>query len=188
MRNRSSLLTVVAAAVAILASGEAHAQAPWAFAKTNGAWAPTAVASFTPSVDVLVFNVATKAVPLSTVKQMTFQVVGTGVNSEVVNFQLVFFPDGLGTPGIVVGTNTGAGWGPGKSHVVTIDLQTPVAFQGANSGYFALRAGVSGPRTFFFQPQLQTVTVAGGANGVARLIQDTEDLPLPGDSFFVSAN
>lgn len=184
MKNRSSLAAAIAASIAVLASGEARAAAPWTFAKTNGAWTPTAVAPSTAGIDALVFNVATTAVPLEVVKQMTFQVTGTGRTAEVANFQLVFYPDGLGTPGIVVGSNTGTGWGPGQSHVVTIDLHTPVAFRGANSGFFALRVDVNGPRTFFFQPELRTVTVVSA--GVARLVRETEDLPLPGDSFFVN--
>jgi hypothetical protein len=184
MKNRSFLVAAIAASITILASGEARAAPPWSFAKTNGAWTPNAVASSTPALDVLVFNVATTAVPLSTVKQMTFQVTGTGRTAEVANFQLVFYRDGLGTPGMVVGSNTGAGWGPGKSHVVVIDLATPVAFQGAASGFFALRVDVNAPRTFFFQPELRTVTMV--SEGVARLVRETEDLPLPGDSFYVN--
>jgi hypothetical protein len=187
MRTPSSLLAVVAASIAALAPGEALAA--WTFTKSPALWERQAVVSATPGLDAMVFNVTAAGTGLARVTRMAFQVTGTLQTAEVTNFQLVYYPDGLAGTAVVVGTNSGSGWGRGATtSIVSIDLAAPLTLQtdlsGVSTGAFALRVDVNGARSFSFQPQLQTVTIE--TDGVERNLVETGDLPLPGDSFYVN--
>jgi hypothetical protein len=194
MTTRTSLLAAVAASIAVLASGRALAQtttaapaAPpgktWSFSTGNARPGSRAVAA-ARAVNAMVFTVSANGVAQTRVTKMGFMVTGTLQNSDVANFQLVFYPNGVASPGVVVGSSTGSTWAPGKtSSIVNIDLASPFDVQGAFTGIFELRVDVNGVRSFDFQPQLQTVTVASGV--VEQYVLDTDDLPLPGDSLVV---
>ncbi len=186
MRTPSSLLAVVAASITALASGRALAATNWTFTKSPGPWDRHGVAAPASDLDAMVFNLTVAGVAPTRVTRMAFMVTGTLQTAELANFELVFYPAGLASPGVVVGSNTGSGWAVGPTtSTVSIDLTAPIAVQGdIFTGVFALRVDVNGARSFFFQPQLQTVTIEN--DGVERYLVDTEDLPLPGDSFYVN--
>lgn len=189
MRTPSSLLAVVAASFGALAPAGALASESWAFTKSPAPWAPHAVGSAATGLEAMVFDVAATGIASSRVTRMAFLVTGTAHTAEVVNFQLVYYPGGPGSSGVVVGSNSGSGWAPGPATaVVSIALASPLALptdlSGFSTGVFALRVDVNGGRTFFFQPQLQTVTVESG--GAERYVVATGDLPLSGDSFYVN--
>lgn len=175
MRTKSSLLAVVAS-IAALASRDALADTSWTF--TKGPLTEHAIAS-TQGLDAMVFtvNAPTAGAPVT---RMAFMVTGTVRASEVANFRLLYYPSGLTGTAWVVGSTTASGIG--QSAIVDISLASPLTF---TTGVFALRVDVNGSRSFFFQPQLQSVAVT--SNGVERyLLAETEDLPLPGDSFHVN--
>jgi hypothetical protein len=97
----------------------------------------------------------------------------------------MYYPAGLGTAGVVVGTNTGAAFAPGgRTAIVSVDVANPIALEGNFAGFFGLRAAVQGTRAFFVTAQLQTVTVENG--GVERFLVETEDLPMSGDTYYVN--
>jgi hypothetical protein len=189
MRTQTTLLAAVAASITLLASGDAFAQAapavanPWTFTM------PVAPASYAvaaaPGLDAMVFNVTAAGVGPTRVTRMSFVVKGSVNTREVANFQLVYYPAGLGNPGYVVGSNAGTGFAPaGKTSTIDIDLASPIAFEGSFAGDFALRVDVSGTRSYFFTPRLQTVTIESG--GLVRYLTETEDLPMQGDLFYVN--
>jgi hypothetical protein len=180
MKTRTSLLAAAVAVVTALAPAASHA-AVWTFTKSGAPWAAHAVTFAQPALDSLTFDVAASGAAPAAVTRMIFQVSGSVKSPEVANFQLVYYP-GPGRSGVVVGT--GSSPIGVTSSVLTIDLTTPVALQGDFAGTFALRLDVNGARAFFFQPQLQTVTIDEG--GVIRNVMETGDLPMPGDSFYVN--
>jgi hypothetical protein len=205
MMTPRSLLAVAAASVATLLPATGLAQvaavAPagpaWSFdadaAPTNAnpnslnrnAKATARAPAFATGLDAMVFNVSASGLGLSRVTRMSFAVTGTGLNGEVANFDLVYFPSGITGGGVVVGSTKGSAWGPGRtSSFVDIDLVAPFDVQGTFSGVFALRVDVNAFRTFFFQPELRSVTVDSG--GVTQLVTDTGDLPMKGDVLAVN--
>jgi hypothetical protein len=188
MRTQTTLLAAVAS-ITLLASGDAFAQAtpavatPWTFTTTTQP--STFSVAPAPAIDAMVFNVSATGVGPTRVTRMTFVVKGTVHTSEVANFQLVYYPAGLGSPGVVVGSNAGVGFAPpGKTSIVHIDLATPIDFQGNFTGDFSLKMDVNGARSYFFTPRLQTVTIESA--GVARFVSETGDLPLQGDMIYVN--
>jgi hypothetical protein len=190
MRTPSSLLAAVAASMVALASGKALAAEAWNFTKSPAPWASHAVGSSALGVDAMVVNVSATGIGLARVTRMAFMVTGTLHTAEVGNYQLVYYPNGLSGSGLVVGSSSGSSWAPGiTTSIVSIALASPLALSfdsttGISSGVFMLRADVSAARSFFFQPQLQTVTVENA--GVERPVTTTGDLPLLGDSFYVN--
>jgi hypothetical protein len=208
MMTPRSLLAVAAASVATLLPATGLAQAvdaapvapaapAWAFiadAAPNGAnpnslnrnaKAIRRAPAFASGLDAMVFNVSASGLGLSRVTRMSFLVSGTGLNGEVANFQLMFFPSGITGGAVVVGQTQGSAWGPGKTtSFVDIDLVAPFDVQGAFSGVFALRVDVNGFRTFQFQPELRSVTVV--SDGGTQLVTDTGDLPMKGDVLAVN--
>lgn len=190
MRTPSSLLAAVAASIVALTSGKAVAADAWTFTKSPDIWwASHSVSSSVAGLDALVFDVAATGIGQARVTRMSFQVTGTLRTAEVANYQLHYYPNGLAHSGTVVGSNSGSGWAPGRNTaVVNIDLAAPLALQtdstGVSSGIFVLQVDVNGARSFFFQTQLQTVTIENG--GVERYVAATGDLPLAGDSFHVN--
>jgi hypothetical protein len=186
MRTRSSLFPVILVCFAALAPVRALSAIPagtastWAFAKSGAPWAAHAVTFAQPALDTLIFDVSASGAAGTRITGMTFQVSGTVKSPEVANFQLVYYPGPGRGGGVVVGTGS-APIGV-TSSVLTIDLAAPIALQADFTGTFALRLDVNGARAFFFQPQLQTVTVDEG--GVLRNV--LADLPMLGDSFYVN--
>ncbi|MFL5261719.1 MAG: hypothetical protein ACJ79R_13100 [Anaeromyxobacteraceae bacterium] len=184
MRTQSSLLAVIAASITALATGDARADTTWTFTGVNPR-ATYAVASPKNGVDAMVFHVTASAVAPMRLVRMAFQVMGTVQSAEVTNYELVYYPTGLGTGGVVVGSNTGAAFAPGgRTSIVSVDVATPIALQGNFAGFFALRAAVQGTRAYFVTAQLQTVTLEDG--GVERFLMETEDLPMSGDTYYVN--
>jgi hypothetical protein len=190
MKTPSSLLAAVAASMIAFTSGEALAADSWTFAKSPEPWAPHSVGSSSLGLSAMSFNVSATGIGAARVTRMAFMVTGTLHTAEVGNYQLVYYPNGLGGSGLVVGSTSGSTWAPAATTaIVSIPIAAPIALSvdpmtGISSGVFALRVDVSGGRSFFFQPQLQTVTVENG--GVERLVLATGDLPMPGDSFYVN--
>ena len=184
MRTPSSLRAVVAASlIAALTSGYALADTTWTFTKSPAPRATRAVAS-AAGLDAMVFNVTAAGVGLTRVTRMAFMVMGTLQRADFDNLQLVYYQHGLAGPGVVVGSEAGAGLAPGERTLVSIDVTAPIAIQGDYAGVFALRADVKGTRSFFFVAQLQRVTIE--QDGVERNLTETEDLPMQGDTFYVN--
>ena len=184
MKTLTSLLAVVTASITALAPDLARADTTWTFASV-AARSPAVAAAARAPVDAMVFNVTAAAVAPTNITRMAFVVSGTVKNAELANFQLVYYPNGLAAPGVVVGSNAAAAFAPGgTTDTVSIDLATPIALQGNYSGMFALRGDVNGVRSFFFAPRLQTVTVVQGA--AERFLIETEDLPMSGSTFYVN--
>ena len=186
MKSRSSFFVLVAVAIALLASADARADTTWTFTKSPAAQAIYA-AQPQPGFDAMVFNVGATGVGLTHVTRMAFVLKGRVHAPQVANFDLVYYPAGIGGPGVVVGSNAGAGFAPaGPRSVVNIDLASPIAVQGDFTGAFALRMDVNGAgaSSFFFAPRLQTVTIEQG--GIVQDLVQTEDLPMQGDTFYVN--
>lgn len=190
MKTPNPLLAAVAASIVSLASGRALAADAWNFTKNPTPWASHSVGSSALGLDAMVFGVTATGIGTARVTRMAFMVTGTLHAAEVANYRLVYYPNGLTGSAVVLGSNSGSGWAPGAtSSIVSIDLAAPLALQtdsttGISTGVFALRVDVNGARSFFFQPQLQTVTVENG--GVMQYVVATGDLPLTGDSFYVN--
>ncbi|MFL5279194.1 MAG: hypothetical protein ACJ79T_22175 [Myxococcales bacterium] len=171
------------AVVAILVLAAASAQAaPWTFTKLS---APQPLAAPAQGAETLVFQVGSGSATGASITRMRFQVTGNLPVGSVTTFELVAYPAGRGAPGVIVGTNDGSTWRPNAAKAVfEIPLTTPLAV-GPSSVTFALRANVKGGSTFFFNTGLQTVHVSEG--GVERfLLDDTEDLPMSGDTLQVN--
>jgi hypothetical protein len=184
VKTLTSLLALVTASITALAPGQARADTTWTFANVAARSTAATAAAHGP-VDAMVFNVTAAAVAPTSITRMVFVVDGTVNNAELANFQLVYYPNGPASPGVVVGSNTGAAFAPGgTTGALRIDLANPIALQGNYSGLFALRSDVNGVRSFFFAPRLQTVTVNQG--GADRFLMETEDLPMSGSMFYVN--
>ena len=197
---RPLLAAVIAvSAAAVLAPAGAHAQtaalqprliavaptttAAWTF--TTAAWTPRVTAAPATVGDSIAFDV--NAVPLAPaqVTQMSFQIMGSLQPGDVSSFELVYYPNGLANPGVVVATNSGASFAHGaKSDILSFDLTAPISVAGAYTGSFALRANVNGARKYSFQPRLQTVVINDGAG--PRFVVESETLPMNGDTYFVN--
>jgi hypothetical protein len=119
------------------------------------------------------------------VTAMAFQVMGTSPVGTLSTYQLVYFADGLKKQGTVVGTNTGSTWVPGTSPIVSIPFTTPLTLPRNFKGEFALLVDVAGGAGTSFTTQLQTVTMDAGAGDT--YVTDTCDLPLAGDTFYISS-
>jgi hypothetical protein len=159
----------------------------YSFTKSPVAYAEHNIA---PSADVtaFLFSLETDGTKSVVVTQMAFQFFGTVHTGDITNFRIVYFADGLNKPGVVVGTNDGSTWlGPGgtAANFVTIVFSIPVVLSQNFKGFFALQLDVNATQPFFFQPQMQTMTISIG--GVEQgLPWSTCDLPLAGDTFRVS--
>jgi hypothetical protein len=182
MRTTSSLLALFAASFTAFASSEARADTTWTFTGVT----PRATHAIAGGQGLdAVFHVTASAVAPTRLVRMAFQVMGTVQSADVTNYELVYYPAGLGTAGVVVGTNAGATFAPGApTSIVSVDVANPIALQGNFAGFFGLRAAVQGTRAFFVTAQLQTVTVENG--GVERFLMETEDLPMSGDMYYVN--
>lgn len=172
--------------VAAMASGAKVKASPFTFTKIPATWAAHAVASPVQGLDAMTFEMTASAAKGDILMAMAFMISGTLQAGDVANYQLLYFPDGLKKPGVVVGSNDGSTWAPGPTtSIVSIDLTAPITMGQNFKGDFILRLDVNGAGSFFFSPQLQTAAVDVG--GVLTLLTGaTCDLPLPGDTFYVN--
>jgi hypothetical protein len=151
----------------------------------------TTVAVTSPSVglETIVFRMdATQAAGI-VVKQFGFMISGSLQAGSVGNYQLVYYAQGLTKPGTVIGTNDGANWvapGGDASSFIRFTLTAPITIPNGNSftGYFALRADVTGAGGFFFYPRVQTCTVNDGS-GDKDVLWFAGDLPVQGNTYSV---
>lgn len=160
------------------------------FTKVPPTQAIQAITSPVAGLETIVFSMVATEAQGMVVKQFGFMISGSLQTGDVGNYQLIYYPDGLAKPGVVVGTNDGSTWvapGGSPSSFIYFDLASPITIPKKKSftALFALRADVNGTGTFFFYPSVQTCLV--NANGVD---QDVTwfggDLPLRGDQFNVN--
>ncbi|HEY5675792.1 MAG TPA: hypothetical protein VI356_11865 [Myxococcales bacterium] len=173
------------AAVVFLAAAISPANAaPWTFTKAEPVSQARPIASPAQGFDALVFAAQYTGTDGSKLTRMAFRIYGAMKVGNLSNFQLLYFPDGIGKPGIVLGKNDGATWAPGADGtMIEIAFAQPLAVSANFNGQFALRADLNGAPAFF-TPDLRTVTVA--SSGGEQLVTQTEDLPLRGDTFKVN--
>ncbi|HEY6911735.1 MAG TPA: hypothetical protein VI356_20315 [Myxococcales bacterium] len=175
------------AALAAAALSASSAQAlPFAFTKLPAGQTSLSTSASPQTVDALAFEMRSIDPSATTVTKMSFQITGTLPLGTLTDLQLISYPLGLGSPGVLVGTSDGSTWGHSASRaMITIPLAVPVTLQQNTSNTFVLRATVKGATSFFFNPDVHVVTVS--SNGVERaLVAETEDLPLPGETFRVN--
>ena len=149
---RPLLAAVIAASAAVLAPVGAHAQVanPWTF--TTAAWTPRVTVAPSTVGDSIAFDVVANGVAATKITAMSFMVMGSVQPGDVSNFTLVYYPNGLANPGVVVGSNAGATWSHGgpKSSIVTVQIPQGIPVAGAWTGSFAVQTDILGPRQFFF--------------------------------------
>jgi hypothetical protein len=169
------------------AASEARVKpSPWTFTKIPSAWAAHTVASPALGLDAMAFEMTASGAKGDVVTSMAFMITGTVQAGDLASFQLFYFPGGLDKAGSLVGSNDGSTFAPGPTtSIVPIDLTAPITVGQKFKGDFVLRVDVIGTGSFFFSPQLQTVTV--DVAGVPTfLVGATCALPLPGDTFNVN--
>lgn len=172
----------------------AAARAPqltsFTFTKIPAAQTVQAITSPATGFETILYQMDALGAEGLVVKQFGFMISGSLQAGDVGHYQLVYFPDGLKKPGVVMGTNEGTNWvapGGSPSSFINIDLATPITIPKGKSftAYFALRADVTGTGTFFFYPSVQTCLVNN-----AGIDQDVTwfggDLPLRGNQFNVN--
>ena len=137
--------------------------------------------------ETIVFQMDASRADGLTIKQMGFMISGSLQAGDVGNYQLVYYPQGLGKPGVVMGTNDGSTWvAPGGTTLLYIDLASPITITKKKfTAIFSLRADVTGTGTFFFDPRVQTCLINDGTadKDVAWF---GGDLPLQGDRYNVN--
>lgn len=157
---------------------------PWTFTKAEEVSQARPIASPAQAMNALVFEAGSSGAEGSKLTRMAFKIYGALKPGNLSNFQLVYFPDGIAMPGVVVGRNDGSTWAPGaRTTIIEIAFAAPLAVSANFKGQFALRADLDGAPAFFTS-ELRTVSVA--ASGVEQSVTDTGDLPLRGDTFKVN--
>jgi hypothetical protein len=137
-------------------------------------------------VQIYAFHLDTDKSKPAELTSLSFMISGSVQAGNLSNFRLVFYPNGFGKPGTVVATNDGTGWAPGPFPSNFMTLRLTGFTLGQNfKGDFGVLADVSGS-SYFLWSQMQTATVT--INGVEQplLNPETCDLPLLGDTFFIS--
>lgn len=139
-----------------------------------------------PDVDLFDFDLTTTKAKDAALTQVEFMVSGSLQLGDVTNYRLVFFPKGRSNPGVVLATNDGSTWvAPGGFSFITMRLTSPLALGNNFKGSFAFVADVVGTGTFFVWSRLQTASAS--FNGVEKfLLEETCDLPMQGDNFYVN--
>ena len=184
---RPLLAAVIAvSAAAVLAPTGAHAQVanPWTF--TTAAWTPRVAAAPSTVADSIAFDVVANGVAATKITAMSFMVMGTTQPGDVAAFTLVYYPNGLANPGVVVASKASPTWAHGgpKSSIVTIQIPQGIPVAGAWTGSFAVQTDMVSARKFYIQPRLQSVTVNDGTG--PRELLETETLPMNGDTYYVN--
>ena len=149
--------------------------------------ADQAITSPVLGLETIVFQMDASRADGLTIKQMGFMISGSLQAGDVGNYQLVYYPEGLGKPGVIMGTNDGSTWvAPGGTTLLYIDLASPITITKKKfTAVFSLRADVNGTGTFFFDPRVQTCLINDGTvdKDVAWF---GGDLPLQGDVYHVN--
>ena len=160
------------------------------FTKVPATFASHAITSPALGLETIQFRMdATRAAGI-VIKEFGFMISGSLQAGDVTNYQLVYYPQGLSKPGVILGTNSGSNWvapGGDPSSFIRFALASPIVVPKGNTftGYFGLRADVVGTTAVFFYPRVQTCTVNAGS-----IDQDVAwfggDLPLQGDTYNVN--
>ena len=158
------------------------------FSKIPAAVATQSIASPTTGMSTIVFQMNAAQAAGIVVKQFGFMISGSLQAGDVGNYQLLYYPQGLGKPSVIMGGNNGSTWvAPGGFTFIYIDLASPITIPKGNTftAVFELRADVSGTGSFFFYPRVQTCLVNAGT-GDKDVAWFGGDLPLQGDTYRVN--
>ena len=157
------------------------------FTKLPAIVADQAITSPVLGLETIVFEMDASRADGLTIKQLGFMISGSLQAGDVGNYQLVYYPQGLDKPGVIMGTNDGSTWvAPGGTTLLYIDLASPITITKRKfTAVFSLRADVTGTGTFFFDPRIQTLLINDGTvdKDVAWF---GGDLPLQGDVYRVN--
>jgi hypothetical protein len=134
-------------------------------------------------VDLFTFTVSSTYAQSMSLTEMSWMVYGSLVDTDLTNFQLVYFADGLANPGVVVATSNT--FVPGPTVSLHMRLSSPIPLDSKNKertiGTFVLRADVNTPGVMI---NFRLSTAAVNELGVEHLLfEGTCDLPLDGDEF-----
>lgn len=157
------------------------------FTKLPATVADQTITSPALGLETIVFQVDASRADGLTIKQVGFMISGSLQAGDVGNYQLVYYPDGLAKPGVVMGTNDGSTWvAPGGTTLLYIDLASPITITKKKfTAIFSLRADVTGTGTFFFDPRVQTCLINDGTTD-KDVAWFGGDLPLQGDVYHVN--
>ena len=157
------------------------------FTKLPAAIADRAITSPALGLETIVFQMDAGRADGLTIKQLGFMISGSLQQGDVGNYQLVYYPQGLDKPGVVMGTNDGSTWvAPGGTTLLYIDLASPITITKKKfTAIFSLRADVIGTGTFFFNPRVQTCLINDGTTD-KDVAWFGGDLPLQGDIYHVN--
>jgi hypothetical protein len=146
-----------------------------------------------PDVPVMTFQIDGADAKTSALTQLQFMIYGAMLDGSripsgtLVNFRLLYYPDGLAGASTVIGVNDGVNWAPGfqPADFLTVNMTPAFAF-GRNkfSGVFALVADVNGSG-YRFNTTIQTARAVIDGIEQALVNPQTCDLPLAGSSFIV---
>ena len=157
------------------------------FTKLPALVADQTIASPVLGLETIVFQVDASRADGLTIKQLGFMIAGSLQAGDVGNYQLVYYPQGLDKPGVIMGTNDGSTWvAPGGTTLLYIDLASPITITKKKfTAIFSLRADVTGTGTFFFDPRIQTLLINDGTTD-KDVAWFGGDLPLQGDVYRVN--
>ena len=168
-------------------SARTPALTSFTFTKLPALVADQAITSPILGLETIVFQMDASRAEGLTIKQLGFMISGSLQAGDVGNYQLVYYPQGLDKPAVVMGTNDGSTWvAPGGTTLLYIDLASPITITKKKfTAVFSLRADVTGTGTFFFDPRIQTLLINDGTvdKDVAWF---GGDLPLQGDVYRVN--
>ena len=136
-------------------------------------------------IDLMTFTVSSTYASGLSLTEMSWMIYGSLTATDLSNFELVYYPDGLASTGSVVATSNS--FVPGPTVSLHMRLNSPLLFDTKNKdrvlGTFVLRADVNAP-TQMINFRLSTAAVLEA--GVEHLLfEGTCDLPLDGDTFQV---
>lgn len=168
-------------------SAKTPALTSFTFTKLPAAVADQTIASPASNLETIVFQMDASRADGLTIKQMGFMIAGSLQVGDVGNYQLVYYPDGLAKPGVILGTNDGSTWvAPGGTTLLYIDFASPITITKKKfTAIFSLRADVTGTGTFFFDPRVQTCLINDGTTD-KDVAWFGGDLPLQGDRYLVN--
>ena len=157
------------------------------FTKVPPAVADQTITSPALGFETIVFQMDASRADGLTIKQLGFMISGSLQAGDVGNYQLVYYPQGVGKPGVVMGTNDGSTWvAPGGTTLLYIDLASPITITKKKvTAIFSLRADVIGTGAFFFDTRVQTCLINDGTTD-KDVAWFGGDLPLQGDVYRVN--
>lgn len=141
-----------------------------------------------PDVQAFVFSLNTTGTKGDALAELAFMINGSVQAGNLSNFRLVYYPQGLTSPGTVIAFNDGSTWTPGSTPAQFLRLRPagfvlPMNFKGV----FALVLDVNpAGAPYMFWARLQTASAV--INGVEQLLVNPmeQELPLQGDTFWVN--